>query len=407
MQRMWLVCLCMFLLAQQPESLVIDDFETQRNWNPLASKGCSIKTILDRADVKEGQASLQIDVEFAASCEQQQCYAGISRIAPDLTGYTFLRLWMKAEEPDVVYGIHLGLKGDRERFTFIPFSTQWQLVTVSLAQDFIGGEERLVSVNPEDIETISVFVIADKPVTVRLHVDEFTALADLNNNRIPDVDEASLTESALNAEEIGDNYFAEQEYENAKKYYEEAKSSYLQLGNQEKVQEMEKKVRESTAWINFEEAEELYSQGQYNEAAEVYEKARKDFVAVGNVEMVDLVEGRLEELTSQEETVSPPASERGDDQTVRTSNAGKGIGRLFLVLVIVCIVGVGVYVWKFKGEKPEKPETEKLEKGENLEKKELEPPKTIKCPFCNHEIGEEWVSCPHCGTRLADDTRIY
>ncbi len=29
------------------------------------------------------------------------------------------------------------------------------------------------------------------------------------------------------------------------------------------------------------------------------------------------------------------------------------------------------------------------------------------CPFCKREIQGDWNSCPHCGVRLKDDTRIY
>ncbi len=29
------------------------------------------------------------------------------------------------------------------------------------------------------------------------------------------------------------------------------------------------------------------------------------------------------------------------------------------------------------------------------------------CPFCKREIQGDWSSCPHCGVRLTDDTRIY
>ena len=49
----------------------------------------------------------------------------------------------------------------------------------------------------------------------------------------------------------------------------------------------------------------------------------------------------------------------------------------------------------------------KIKEGKEAKKVKEELPKTIKCPFCNHEIQKEWVSCPHCGTKLKDDTRIY
>ena len=44
---------------------------------------------------------------------------------------------------------------------------------------------------------------------------------------------------------------------------------------------------------------------------------------------------------------------------------------------------------------------------EKEEKTELKRSKTSVCPMCKNEIQEDWAACPHCGTRLKDDTRIY
>ena len=49
--------------------------------------------------------------------------------------------------------------------------------------------------------------------------------------------------------------------------------------------------------------------------------------------------------------------------------------------------------------------TETREKKE--EKTESKISKGLTCPLCKNEIRKEWAACPHCGTRLKDDTQIY
>ena len=29
------------------------------------------------------------------------------------------------------------------------------------------------------------------------------------------------------------------------------------------------------------------------------------------------------------------------------------------------------------------------------------------CPRCKHKIDKKWVSCPHCGMKIKDDTQVY
>ncbi len=411
MHRMWLFFLCACLIASQPELLVIDNFEKTGKWEPISTKGCTVKAFLDRVNAKEGETSLRFEVEFTASCEQQQCYAGIGREVPDLTGYTFLRLWIKTDiSEDIVLGIHVGLTGRKDGYYIIPAKTGWQLVTMSLS-DFRGEDEQFISLAPEDIRTISLFLTASSPMTVRINIDELIALTDSNSNGIPDIDEHSMVEAASNSEQMADQYFQDGTYEKAEKYYQETKLLYEQLGDTKKAQEMDQKAKESRAWMDFERGEDLYQQNKYSEAIDAYEKARKEFVSVGNLEMVTLIESRLEELSAPEP--SAPQPEELDKKLVEPKRERGGIGGLLFVLLIVVVAGVGVYLWKFRKAPQEKRELEgrpeeKPEKGTLVIPSETEEkPHKLICPFCKNEIEEDWVSCPFCGVKLEDDTRIY
>jgi len=88
------------------------------------------------------------------------------------------------------------------------------------------------------------------------------------------------------------------------------------------------------------------------------------------------------------------------------------IAILGAVIIIVVIIIVIFVVTQKKGKKKEVKEKglEKTEvKREVGKKEEIEKTKDRKiiCPFCKNEIEEDWVSCPHCGTKLKGDTRIY
>ncbi len=111
------------------------------------------------------------------------------------------------------------------------------------------------------------------------------------------------------------------------------------------------------------------------------------------------------------------------------------IGTVLLIGLPVCGLILVFFIFKFRKSKkkealellteiPPKEVEEKAEKKEAEEramKKEVQekekpkvvpmPPteksKKIICPFCKNEIEEHWVSCPLCGTKLKDDTRVY
>ncbi len=374
MRGMWLFCLCVLVVAlqseisaQRPELLVIDNFETEGSWGLVCSPQCTIQGFEDRLNTREGQASLRLEAEFAASCEEEQCYAGISREAPDLIGYTFFRLWIRDDTPDeFVLGIHLNLTGDREAFHVIQHRSGWQLITISLL-DFRGEGEQSLSFEPGELKSISLFMGASKAITVRINVDGFVALTDSNSNGIPDVDESDIREAAKTSEEMASQYFEEEDYLKAEKYYQEANSLYDQLGNTAKSQEMDQMAKESRAWIDFKRAEDLYQNEQYDNAMQAYERARREFVLVDNKEMIDLIEDKLEELSNLTGRPIPPLSGVPSEQTQPGDRERGGIGRLLFVLLIIVVVGVGVYLWKFRetpaeGERPEKPP--KLEKPE-------------------------------------------
>ena len=391
MRGVWLLCLCAFLLAQQPETLVINSFDTEGTWNPQSSNGCNIKVHVDRLNTMEGQASLRLEAQFTGVCEQQDCYGGITGNAPDLTGYAFLRLWTRAETSgNYIIGIFVTLADGGTGFHFVQVTTNWHLETISFSDGF-EDKEQSISVAPEDIETISFFIVASKPVTARVNVDGLIALTDLNNNGVPDADERSIADAATNSEQVADDYFAEEDYEKAERYYEEAKNLYQQLGDEEKARDMDLKSKGSRAYKDYKTAEDLYQQEQYIKAMQEYEKARRGFVMAGNRDMIDLVEDRLEELSELTgQPVSPPPERLSEWTKEPPDQRQRGnLGGLLFVLMIVFLIGVGVYVWKFrKAPEPEKKEEKAAEPLLPSEKK-AEEVRKLKAKFVYGEINRK------------------
>jgi tetratricopeptide (TPR) repeat protein len=363
MRHTWLFCLCVFLAVSPPQVLLIDNFESPGNWESISSEGCTIRMFEDQYNAREGQKSLAIEAEFTDACQQEQCYAGIMREAPDLREYAFFRFWLRPSSAvDATFGIYLRATGERDYIHTVPLNrTGWHVVTAHFS-DF-KSEDQSEELLPEDIVSIAFFIMSKKAVKVQVNVDDFVALTDVNNNRIPDIDEAEKEEAAANSEEIADRYFDNGDYEKAAKYYDEAKSLYDQAGMTEKSKEMEQKKLESVSLQDFEDAEESYAQEKYLEAQQAYERARRGFVKLGDPDMVDQIEERLEELSKLTgRPVSPLPQSYPSTQQPRPNQSGnQGGGRLLFVLILVFLVGVGVYFFKFREPSKPKPKSEEPE----------------------------------------------
>ena len=373
MRGKWLFCLCVLLLAQpsavllraqSPDVLLIDNFETEGGWDYQEAEGCTLRTIIDRLNTREGQSSLRMEAEIVEPCGEGRCFAGIVRKAPDLGDYAFFRLWLRADTPvNAYFGIYLESL-DGNFFHAVPLNdSKWNMVTISFLEFEIEGDPQK-SVVPENIENIGLFLMSGESVTVKVNIDDFVALTDLNNNGVPDVDEAQKIEAAENSREIAEKYFDEGDYEKAGKYYSEAKSLYQQAGDSEKAQEMDTMSKESKARLDYENGEELYERGEYLRAMQVYEEARREFVRLGNADMVNRIEERLEELSELTGKPVSPISER--PLPTATPRERGGGGGLFFVLIVCCLVGVGVYLWKFRGA-PEGEEVKKEEEPAQIE----------------------------------------
>jgi tetratricopeptide (TPR) repeat protein len=367
MRGKWLFCLCVLLLAQPsevllraqpPDVLLIDNFETEGGWEHRVAEGCTFRMIIDRLNTREGQSSLRMEAEIVEPCGEGKCFAGIARKAPDLGDYAFFRLWLRADTPvNAYFGIYLE-SSDGNFFHAVPLNdNKWNMVTIPFLEFKTEGDPQK-SVVPESIGTISLFLMSEESVTVKVNVDNFVALTDLNSNGVPDGDEAQKIEAAENSREIAEKYFDEGDYEKAGKYYSEAKSLYQQAGDNEKAQEMDAMSKESKAQLDYEKGEELYEQGEHLRAMQAYEEARREFVRLGNADMVDTIEERLEELSELTGKPVSPISER-PLPTAAPRERGGGGGLLF-VLIVCCLVGVGVYLWKFRGA----PEGEEVKKEE-------------------------------------------
>ncbi len=348
MRGIWLFCLCVFLLAQPPELLVIDSFESEGNWTPIESEGCTLRFISDRLNTREGEASLRLEAEFTESCGSKRCYGGITHEAPDLSGYAFLRLWVRADtRTNADFGIYLVSADETGYFYRIPLEKAgWIHVNASFSEFY--SEDQSGSIAPEDVAYVGLLLSSGEPMTVRVNVDEFVALTDVNGNGVPDIDEGQMIEAAQNSEEFANRYFDDGDYEKAEKYYDEAKTLYQRMGNGEKAQEMDSRARESRAQLNYEQGEDFYEQGEYLKAMEAYNRARREFVLLGDADMVDTIEDRLKELSEITGKPVPPVSDIPSERTVQPQRERGGGGLLF-VLIVVVLVGIGVYLWKFRG----------------------------------------------------------
>jgi tetratricopeptide (TPR) repeat protein len=381
-------------VAQIPQVLLIDNFETDKLWESQASEGCTVEVLVDRQNAIEGQASLTLKAELTGGCGERGCFAGINLDTPDLRGYEFLRFWMKAElQEKALVGILLGLTGGKSVFHAIPMNRSgWHLVTVHFSEFEAEGEP--VTVLSEEVEIISLFVVANEPVTVIVNFDNFVALTDTNDNKIPDVDEAEKKEDAKNYEEMANRHFEDEEYEKARKYYEDARSLYQQAGDQEKAQKMDSKAKESMVYHDVKMAEDLYTKGQYDEAMRAYEKARRGFVSLGDFDMVAQIEDKLQELSELTGKPVPPVPPSGQPpgQSNRAPRQRQGGARgLLLVLFIVILVGVGIYFLKFRGKAPTetKPDTKPKEKKLLPSEAKAEDVRNLKAKFVYGEISRK------------------
>ncbi|MBU7013295.1 MAG: tetratricopeptide repeat protein [Theionarchaea archaeon] len=359
MRVAWLLCLCALMAQSLPDPLVLDSFESQEGWDQVAAEGCSIRLTLDRMNSREGQASIRIEAQFPEGCEEGRCYAGMTRRVSGFEGYHFFRFWIKpdAAASNAVFAIHLAISGGREGFCLVPLDqTGWHLVTVSFT-DFESDKKETISFSPGDIEAVSLLLASNKAMKTVINVDELLVLQDSNGNGIPDKDETNMLEAARNSEQMADRYYENEDYEKARKYYEETRSLYQKAGNAEKAQEMDKNAKQCVALLEYEQAEESYAQEDYASAMEAYERARREFVLLGDLDMVGIIEERLGELSALTgKPTSPPPARTGLPPASERPRSG-GAGGLFLVLLLVAVVGGGVYMWKFR--KPAQPEPEK------------------------------------------------
>jgi uncharacterized membrane protein len=379
------------MIASPPDLLIIDSFDERGEWEPVASDMCTITTYTDRTNMREGQASLRIQAEFSDICSEEQCYIGISGKAPDLGDYSFLRMWVKVDSTRNIFaGIHLSLVGEGERFYLTPVTrTDWQSLTIPFSDFTAEGESS--DYDPADITTISIFLLSDHACSVKMNVDGLVALLDTNKNGIPDIDETTIGEAAQNAEQMGNRYFDEENFERAKKYYEEAKSLYQRIENRQKVELMDKKTKECQAFSNLSQGDLYYQEEQHLKAMQSYEKARRDFVLLGNLDIIDYIETRLEELSEiTGKPVSPPPQQSPSPSSPRS--ARKGAGGLFLVIIIVAVVGLVVYFVKFRT-RPESGAPEEVvdEEQEFLSPSErkAEEIRTLKAKFVYGEISRK------------------
>ncbi|MGD2249191.1 MAG: MopE-related protein [Candidatus Methanofastidiosia archaeon] len=79
-----------------------------------------------------------------------------------------------------------------------------------------------------------------------------------------------------------------------------------------------------------------------------------------------------------------------------------GTNIMIFVVVGILIVGGGIAFLVLKSRKPAKL---KVKPKKLKEKRKL--PEISTCPVCGNKVEKDWVSCPHCGVRLTDDTMDF
>ena len=202
MYRMWLFPLCVFLFLQS-DMMVIDTFEDDGNWERTGSPGCTLELFLDQAIKREGSSSLRLEAVFPEDCDDT-CYAGIVWQAPDLSDYTFLRLWTRLQTTAVDLKIGCFTPDDEPYVYSAPKMTGWYLLEVTVSQ-FENGEGQPLQTFG-DIDRIFLVLTSEEPITAQVHIDEFYALTDRNDNSIPDRD-GTLRKIPLFFEENGQIYY--------------------------------------------------------------------------------------------------------------------------------------------------------------------------------------------------------
>jgi len=104
-------------------------------------------------------------------------------------------------------------------------------------------------------------------------------------------------------------------------------------------------------------------------------------------------------LNDCEDNCPNQSGSRSNNGCPEEDSGNNGVSLVFymiLAIVAIAIVGIGVMMQRKKaGQRTE------------VKKKKPEAPQKLTCPLCKNKIEEDWNSCPHCGTRLKDDTRIY
>lgn len=276
-----------------------------------------------------------------------------------------------------------------------------------------------------------------------------------------------VTPSRINIEEAatsasqGYTLFSQRNYSQAKLQFENALEIYSDAGDSEKVSEIREMVAKCNKALDattaYEEGVTSYEQGAYESAQTKFEESKSLYDEIGDstgsaeaqsmidkcTEALDTTEGVQPEEPEESKAAKEPEEPGGEEGTPINWLIIIGIAAGGIVVVVLV---VKVFLRKPEPEKPVLPEPEKIEKpavadafqvlgdryakGEitreeyeriksklgKTEVKEAEEKeeitekvevKKIICPFCKNEIEEGWVSCPHCGTRLGDDTKIY
>lgn len=151
----------------------------------------------------------------------------------------------------------------------------------------------------------------------------------------------------------------------------------IEMENEKNREKAETYVRRGIAY--FEEQQYDLAKARFEEALVIYRELQDS-----------------EKVTECEEWIA-------SCEEVYTESTSFGI-IIGVVIVLSAIAGIFIVQWK----KRKGTTYEREAKKDYVRQKTKEPkPTKLRCPFCKNEIKEDWVSCPHCGARLTDDTQAY
>ncbi|MBU7018782.1 MAG: VCBS repeat-containing protein [Theionarchaea archaeon] len=259
--------------------------------------------------------------------------------------------------------------------------------------ELMGGQDAFVDMIVEDMDGDTW-----KDILLAHSVDFLTGSTDsylyfMKNQWSPPPPSQS---GELYTEALG--FFNNNECSRAMELFTQAKTAFLDEGNQEMADDCQEYIDECNRLLTiqldadskFLEAEGLVQQGEYEKAVTLYEEAQALYEELGNLERVQTCSDRIEEIQNREIPVEEPPEEVPEK---------KQSGLFLIVVIIVVLIALGLYIVmsrRGRGENAEEETSERIKELEEIERPEIVPSEEIregerklKAQFVYGEINKE------------------